>query len=104
MAALTAIANQARAAAGKDGIGDLNSVIYSASFDKATAFSDIVPQVYGTAGSGVLDDNQKWELQSDGTVEPGSVEGFPTMAGYDLTTGWGSPKATGYIAQLAAHD
>jgi subtilase family serine protease len=102
VAALTAIANQGRAAAGKAGIGDLNAVIYSPGFAKTTAFSDIVPRVYGTAASGVLDDNQMWEFAADGTVHPGPVPGFPTTTGYDLTTGWGSPKAAGYVAQLVA--
>jgi subtilase family serine protease len=103
VAALTAIANQARAALHKPGIGDLNSVIYSAGFDRAAAFSDIVPHTYGTAGSGVLDDNQMWEYAADGSVHPGAVPGMPTTTGYDLTTGWGSPKAAGYVAQLATH-
>ncbi len=102
VAALTAIANQGRAAAGKAGIGDLNAVIYSPGFAKTTAFSDIVPRVYGTAASGVLDDNQMWEYAADGTVHPGPIPGFPTTRGYDLTTGWGSPKAAGYVAQLVA--
>jgi hypothetical protein len=35
-------------------------------------------------------------------VHPGAVPGFPTTAGYDLTTGWGSPKAAGFIAGLTA--
>jgi subtilase family serine protease len=103
VAALTAIANQARAAVGKAGIGDLNSVIYSAGFDRSVAFSDIVAHTYGTAASGVLDDNQLWEYAADGSVHPGPVAGMPTTPGYDLTTGWGSPKAAGYVAQLAAH-
>jgi subtilase family serine protease len=103
VAALTAIANQGRAALHKDGIGDLNAVIYSPSFTKGTAFTDIVPQVYGTAASGVLDDNQMWEYAADGSVHPGAIDGFPTTTGYDLTTGWGSPKAAGYVAQLVAH-
>ena len=103
VAALTAIANQGRTGLGKDGIGDLNSVIYASSFDKTSAFSDIVPQTYGTAASGVLDDNQMWEYNADGSVQPGPVPGFPTTSGYDLTTGWGSPKAAGYVAQLIAH-
>jgi subtilase family serine protease len=103
VAALTAIANQGRAALGKDGIGDLNSVIYSPDFTKSTAFHDIVPHTYGTAASGVLDDNQMWEYAADGSVHPGPIPGFPTTSGYDLTTGWGSPKAAGYVAQLVAH-
>jgi subtilase family serine protease len=102
VAALTAIANQGRTALGKDGIGDLNKVIYSAGFDKGSAFLDIVPQTYGTAASGVLDDNQMWEYAADGTVHPGPVPGYPTTTGYDLTTGWGTPKADGYIGQLVA--
>ena len=103
VAALTSIANQGRAAAHKNGIGDLNAVIYSDTFTKGTAFNDIVPRTYGTAASGVLDDNQMWEYAADGTVHPGSVDGYPTTSGYDLTTGWGSPKAAGYVAQLIAH-
>lgn len=104
VAALTAIANQGRAGLGKDGIGDLNAVIYGPSFDRGSAFSDIVPHTYGTAASGVLDDNQMWEYAADGSVHPGPVEGFPTTSGYDLTTGWGSPQAPGYIAQLMIAD
>ena len=103
VAALTAIANQARAAAGKGPIGDLNAVIYSAGFDRASAFSDVVPQTYGTALSGQLKNNRMWDTLADGSVTPTSVPGFPTTSGYDLTTGWGSPYAPGYVAQLAAH-
>lgn len=103
VAALTSVANQARAAAGKSGIGDLNSVIYSAGFDRSAAFSDIVPQKYGTAESGNLHNNQMFEYAADGSVHPGPIPGFETTSGYDLTTGWGSPKASGYIAQLLAH-
>jgi subtilase family serine protease len=103
VAALTAIANQSRAAAGKLGIGNLDQVIYGSGVDKTTAFSDIVPQTYGTAPSGVLKDNQMWEYGPDGlTVQRVSVAGYPTTTGYDLTTGWGSPKAAGYVAQLTA--
>jgi hypothetical protein len=62
-----------------------------------------VPETYGTAASGVLQDNQMWEYAADGTVHPGPVDGFPTTTGYDLTTGWGTPKADGYLGQLVAH-
>ena len=103
VAALTAIANQSRAAAGKGGIGNLDQVIYGSGVNQATAFSDIVPQTYGTAPSGVLKDNQMWEYGPDGlTVQRVSVAGYPTTTGYDLTTGWGSPNAGAYIAQLTA--
>jgi subtilase family serine protease len=102
VAAVTAIANQARASAGKGPIGNLNQVIYSSTFEKSAAFSDVAPRTYGTTPSGVLQNNQLWDLGSDGVVTPDPVSGFATTAGYDLTTGWGSPKAPGYVSQLVA--
>ena len=102
VAAVTAIANAARKAAGKPGIGNLNETIYAPSFPRATAFSDVVAHTYGTAPSGVLQDNRMWEYGADGFVHPGPVPGWPTTTGYDLTTGWGSPNAPGYVAALTA--
>ena len=102
VAALTAVANASRKAAGKGGIGNLNEVIYSTGFNRSTAFSDIVAQTFGTAASGKLMNNRMFEYAADGTVHPGPVAGFPTTTGYDLTTGWGSPKAAGYVAGLTA--
>lgn len=78
-------------------------MIYGASFDRSAAFNDVVPHTYGTTPSGVLQDNRIWDTAADGSVTPDPVPGYPTTAGYDLTTGWGSPFAPGYIAQLAAH-
>ncbi|TFC15258.1 hypothetical protein E3O19_09020 [Cryobacterium algoritolerans] len=102
VAAVTAIANQARASVNKAPIGNLNQVIYASSFNKAAAFSDVVTRIYGTTLSGVLQNNRLWDLGSDGFVAPDPVPGYPTTTGYDLTTGWGSPKAPGYITQLVA--
>lgn len=101
VAAVTAIANQSRAAAQKQPIGDLNSLIYSGTFDRTAAFSDVVPQTYGTTPSGVLQNNRIWDTDATGFVTPDPVVGYPTTSGYDLTTGWGSPHAPAYIAQLA---
>ncbi|MDL9980496.1 S53 family peptidase [Microbacterium sp. ASV49] len=101
-AAATAIANQARKAAGENPIGDLNKAIYAPSFDKSAAFLDIIPQTYGTTPSGVIDSNRMWVTASDGSLMPGPVTGYPTTTGYDLTTGWGSPMLPGYVAQLVA--
>jgi len=50
----------------------------------------------------VLQNNELWDLGSNGFVTPDPVPGFATTTGYDLTTGWGSPKAPGYITQLVA--
>ena len=102
VAALTAIANQSRATAHKAGIGDLNQAIYSAGFANATAFSDIWPTPTAppraaccrTTGSG-----------TSGPTDPSTRARCPATrrpTGYDLTTGWGSPKAPGYIAGLTA--
>jgi hypothetical protein len=43
-----------------------------------------------------------WDTGADGFVTPDPVPGFPTTTGYDLTTGWGTPKAAGYVAALTA--
>jgi subtilase family serine protease len=102
VAALTAIANQARAAAGKAPIGDLNRVIYSGTFDRAAAFRDVVPHTYGTTPSGKLAGNRIWDTGADGFVTPDPVPGYATTDGYDLTTGWGSPWAPGYVTALRA--
>jgi len=105
VAAVTAIANQARKGASptKLPIGDLNAVIYSDTFSQTAAFSDVVPQKYGTTPSGVLQNNRIWDTAADGFVTPDPVAGYPTTVGYDLTTGWGSPHAPRYIQELLAH-
>jgi subtilase family serine protease len=102
VAALTAVANQSRKVHSKAPIGNLDAVIYSASFSQATAFSDITEQVYGTAPSGDIKNNRIWDTQADGFVTPDPVPGMPSTTGYDLTTGWGTPKAAGYITDLTA--
>jgi subtilase family serine protease len=104
VAAVTAIANQTRAAAHKQPIGDLNSVIYSGSFNRSAAFNDVIAQTYGTTPSGVLQNNRIWDTDANGFVTPDPVPGYPTTSGYDLTTGWGSPHAPGYIDQLASQN
>jgi subtilase family serine protease len=100
VAGIVALANQARAKAKKAPVGDLNSRIYqfgsqgTAAFaDSASPFRDIVPQQDGTASAGNLSDNRMWG---------DSVAGYPTTSGYDLTTGWGSPRAGSFIGHLLA--
>lgn len=101
-AALTAIANQARAADHKGPIGDLNTVIYAPGFDRAAAFADVTAHQYGTTPSGDLASNRMWDTAADGSLTPDAVPGYATTSGYDLTTGWGEPRAPGYIDQLVA--
>ena len=104
-AALVALANAARAAAGKSPIGFLDPILYSG-VGASSAYTDIVPMHFGSApatfaGSDVgvtgpvtksvgdLVDNQMWEVP---------VAGYPTTPGYDATTGWGTPKAPAFVA------
>lgn len=107
VAGVIALANQARAQKGKAPLGNINPILYSPGFASLSAafsgpgnFRDIVPQQYGPAA---LADNTLWQYNPDGlTVSPGSVPGFPTTAGYDLTTGFGSPRADSFVAALAS--
>jgi subtilase family serine protease len=116
-AGLVALANAARQDAGKGPIGFLDPILYQDGVG-ASDYTDIVPQHYGSApatfaGSditgitpsgqfqtvtvqksvGDLLDNQLWEVD---------VAGYPTTNGYDATTGWGTPRATQFVAALAA--
>ena len=93
-AAMTAIGNQARKAAGKAPIGDLNSWLYSsaAATYRGAGLLDVVPVKDGITPSGNLHDNQMWDTAADGTLVRDGVPGYPTTGGYDLTTGWGVPQ------------
>jgi subtilase family serine protease len=99
VAGLTALANENRAGAGKGPIGDVAPLLYtdSTAFANNGAFRDIVPTTQGTASAGVLDNNSMW-----GSSGPGPVPGHPTTPGWDMTTGFGSPLAPGYISTLTS--
>ncbi len=107
-AALVALVNAARMAAGKAPIGFLDPLLYGGV--GATDYTDIVPQHYGSAPAtfagaevgvsgavnksvGDLEDNQLSEVR---------VPGYPTTRGYDVTTGWGAPNATAFVSALAS--
>ena len=104
VAALTAIANQWRAAAGKAGIGNLNAVDLLAGVRQdATTFSDIIPHTYGTARRAACCRTTGCGSSRPTDRSPGRrCPATRRPTGYDLTTGWGSPKAAGYIAGLTA--
>jgi subtilase family serine protease len=99
LAALTALANQERAALSKAPLGNINPAIYS----HTSWFNDVIPVTEGTAASGVLDNNQLWQYNADGSVSPGPVAGWPTLTGYDMTTGLGTPNAAAYVSGLAGY-
>ncbi len=107
-AALVALANAARHAAGKAPLGFLDPILYNGI--GTSDYTDITAQHYGTAPAvfagaevgvtgtvsksvGDLVDNQMWQS---------SVAGYPTATGYDATTGWGVPDAPGFVSGLAA--
>jgi subtilase family serine protease len=109
-AALVALVNAARSSAGKPPIGFLDPILYSG-VGSSSAYTDIVPEHYGSApatfaGSDVgvtgtvtksvgdLVDNQMWEAPP---------AGYATTAGYDATTGWGTPNAPSFVSALLAH-
>jgi len=98
VAALTALAEQERAAAGKRPLGNIDPLIYN----HPEWFTDVKPVTEGTAASGQLVNNRDWDYNGDGAaVTPDPVPGWPTLTGYDMTTGLGTPKAPAYVGGLA---
>jgi subtilase family serine protease len=87
LAALTALASEK---AGKP-VGYLNPLLYKL---PPSDFTDIVPETFGTgAGVTTLADNSQFGS---------GIAGMPTTSGWDLTTGFGTPKAMNYVTDLAA--
>jgi subtilase family serine protease len=99
LAGVTALVNAARQDTGKGPIGYLNPLLYSL---PSSDFWDVVPTTEGTAASGQLVNNQLWTSNADGSVSPGPIPGWPTLAGWDMTTGFGSPIVGPFVADLAA--
>ena len=99
-----ALANQRQTESGNPPIGFLNPLLYQVGTTAATAdaFTDVVPIVQGTAVSGELDNNQLFQYNADGSVSPSSVPGHPTLWGWDITTGFGSPWAPTFIDAITA--
>jgi subtilase family serine protease len=83
LAALTALASEK---AGQP-VGYLNPLLYKL---PSGDFTDIVPQTF----NGVTVANN---MQAKS-----GIAGYPTTAGWDLTTGFGSPVALNYVTDLAA--
>jgi subtilase family serine protease len=98
VAGVVALAEAERSAEGKPPLGNINPLLYSL---PSSDYQDVVPITEGTAASGVLDNNQLWQYNADGSVSPGPVAGFPTLAKWDMTTGFGSPDVAPFVASLA---
>ena len=88
LAGLIALTNQLADAAHKSHVGYLNPLLYSLS---SSDFNDIVPQTFGP-GPVTLGDNSNFGS---------GIAGMATTTGFDLTTGFGSPKAHNFVHDLA---
>jgi len=98
VAALTALAEQERAAAHKAPLGNIDPLVYA----NPQWFTDVQPVTEGTAQSGKLVNNREWDYNGDGVaVTPDAVPGWPVLSGYDMTTGLGTPNAPAYVSGLA---
>ncbi len=91
IAGLLALANQLADSMGKAHVGWLNPVLYTL---PARDFNDVVPETFGT-GAGVT------TLESNADYGTG-IPGFSTTAGWDLTTGFGTPVAQNFVPDLVA--
>ena len=102
VAALTALANERRGTMAEPPLGNVAERLYSIG---GSAFADVLPVHQGAAGviSGDLDSNRMFDYNGDGNaVTVGSVPGWPTLAGWDMTTGFGTPWAPTYVSELAS--
>lgn len=89
LAGLIALTNQLADSLGKPHVGYLNPLLYKLS---ASDFTDIVPQTFGP-GAVTLADNSQFGS---------GIPGMAVTTGYDLATGFGSPKADSFVPDLEA--
>jgi len=88
LAGLIALTNQLADASAKSHVGYLNPFLYNL---PSSDFLDIVPQTFGP-GAVTLDNN---------SLFGSGIAGVATTTGFDLTTGFGSPKAFNFVHDLA---
>ena len=101
VAALTALINQFQAENHAPPLGHLNPLLYSIKDSAAfNAVSPVAARFQGSANSGRVAGNQNFVHHADGTVTPGPVSGFPSLPGWDLTTGFGSPNAPVFLDRI----
>jgi subtilase family serine protease len=91
LAGLIALTNQLADAAtpAKSHVGYLNPLLYSL---PSSDFNDIVPMTFAP-GSVTIGDN---------SLFGSGIAGMATTTGFDLTTGFGSPKAYNFVHDLEA--
>jgi subtilase family serine protease len=95
VAALTALAVQQAG----HGLGNINNAIYT-----HPGANDVLNTRQGSTAisSGDLSTNRMFDYNGDGLpVSWDQVTGCDTTAGYDMTTGFGTPNAPAYVSALA---
>ena len=106
VAGVIALANERLAGTGKT-VGALNKWLYqigdtagssTPTFNGSGDFRDIVPQTYGIY---TLQNNTD-QANADGSTPAGLPHGWPTLSGWDMTTGFGSPRAPAFVNDLVA--
>jgi subtilase family serine protease len=103
VAGLIALANEQQAADNEPAIGYLNPLLYDVGKNDPSAFNDIVHQTYGNVISGQLWNNQMFDYNGDGLPStPGPIPGWDTSDGWDMTTGFGTPRAAAFVSALRA--
>ncbi|WP_299495360.1 S53 family peptidase [uncultured Shewanella sp.] len=98
VAAFFVLINQYLAEQGMGYIGHLNPLLYQ--INDNTAYNDILPLSQGTVLAGEQQNNQTFTYLDDGTVVYGDVPGYPTTVGWDMTTGFGSPRGKHFLNAL----
>jgi subtilase family serine protease len=108
VAGIIALANEKLADANSHKtVGALNKWLYqigdtagssTSTFNGTGDFRDIIPQTYGIF---TLENNTD-SANADGSTPAGSPHGWPTLNGWDMTTGFGSPRASAFVNDLAA--
>jgi hypothetical protein len=96
VAGLLAVVNALRAEKGKAPIGDPHPAVYALGngASAATYYRDVVPEHFGPVGYPLVDN--RWITNTP------NVPGFPVTAGWDMTTGFGSPLTNAWIPAMAA--
>jgi hypothetical protein len=89
LAGLIALTNQLADAAAKSHVGYLNPLLYSL---PSSDFNDIVSLTFGPGAVTV----------GDNSLFGSGIAGMATTTGFDLTTGFGSPKAYNFVQDLAS--
>ncbi|WP_299004180.1 S53 family peptidase [uncultured Shewanella sp.] len=98
VAGFFALVNQYLQQQGIDALGNINPYLYQMTDNNA--FNDILPLSQGTVLAGEQVSNQLFEYNDDGSLTYNDIPGYPVTEGWDMTTGFGSPRAQYFLKAL----